>query len=268
MIDAEIIADSIDKGNRITTFRVICPRSIWPQMLTHRAFSRNAQSSRAIPTHKRLEVVENQPVTPNRWLKNRAGMQALDVEIDSPQQADLIWRSAAQSAVDASRALAALGVHKQWANRVLEPFDTITAVITATEWDNFFSQRIHHAAQPEIQELALKMQTLLGESVPVCTMFHLPFIKEEEQSSLELQTRIEACVARCARVSYLNFNGAVDVEKDLKLSQKLWEDQHLSPFEHAATAEEPDERYANFRGWQSERNRRENEPVRKVTVKS
>lgn len=255
MINVEVIADSLHEHNRLTTLKIICPRSIWPQMLTHRVFSRNAQSSRAIPTHKRLEAVESIPVMPIKWGRNKAGMQALETEIEEKEKAKLYWMAAAQHAVDAARALSEMGLHKQWVNRLLEPFDTITAVITATDWENFFNLRIHCAAQPEIQELALQMKDALEHSSPVRQVFHLPFVSAEEIQEMEIQDCRMCSAARCARVSYLNFDGTREVAADIDLAERLWTAGHLSPFEHVATGAD-DTYYANFKGWQSERNRR------------
>ena len=52
-IKAVIAADSINvKGKRITTFIVTMPRIVLAELNTHRVFSRNSASSRAIPFTK------------------------------------------------------------------------------------------------------------------------------------------------------------------------------------------------------------------------
>ena len=76
-IVARIVADSISEaGNRITTFELEYHRYIHSEIMTHRLFSRNAMSSRAIPVAKMIEQVRNTPATPIHWGKNKAGMQA------------------------------------------------------------------------------------------------------------------------------------------------------------------------------------------------
>ena len=53
MIEAKIIADSLSEaGKRIVTFELQYQRFIHGEVMTHRLFSRNAMSSRAIPVKK------------------------------------------------------------------------------------------------------------------------------------------------------------------------------------------------------------------------
>lgn len=77
MISAKVIADSILKPDydnnpvsRITTMIVTFPRFILAEFNTHRMFSRNSASSRAIPFEKMLEVVQNNPFIPIAWQKH------------------------------------------------------------------------------------------------------------------------------------------------------------------------------------------------------
>jgi hypothetical protein len=56
MISAEMICDSVSpQGHRLTTLRLRYPKWIHSEFMTHRVFSRNASSSRAIPTAEYLE---------------------------------------------------------------------------------------------------------------------------------------------------------------------------------------------------------------------
>ena len=67
-IEAKIIADSINpQGDRITTFLLTYPRFIHSELLTHRVFSRNSASSRAIPFEKMVKMVEEDPFIPIAW---------------------------------------------------------------------------------------------------------------------------------------------------------------------------------------------------------
>ena len=76
-MEVKVIADSIsESGKRITTFQLKYPRFIHSEVMTHRVFSRNASSSRAIPVKKMIEQVRNNPAMPIHWGANQSGMQA------------------------------------------------------------------------------------------------------------------------------------------------------------------------------------------------
>lgn len=144
MISAKVIADSITKqGDRITTMLVTMPRIILAEFNTHRAFSRNTASSRAIPFEKMYESVEKHPFVPIAWQKDHKGMQGTEyLSGDAEQRAILDWISAKYSALAAARSLNEFEkVTKQIANRLLEPFMWSTVVVTSTEWENFFDLR-------------------------------------------------------------------------------------------------------------------------------
>ncbi len=64
-MQVKIIADSCShEGKRITTFQLRYPRFIHSEVMTHRVFSRNASSSRAIPVIKLINQVEANPAMP------------------------------------------------------------------------------------------------------------------------------------------------------------------------------------------------------------
>jgi len=76
MIKAEIVADSLSpQGNRITTMQVTFPRMILAELNTHRLFSRNSASSRAIPFKKTVKSVINNTFIPMAFQKSHSGMQ-------------------------------------------------------------------------------------------------------------------------------------------------------------------------------------------------
>ena len=249
MTTAKIIADSIsESGIRITTMELEFERFLLAQFNTHRQFSRSAQSSRAVPVQKMIDAL-NDNTTP-KFMKNEKGMQSTEfLESVEKTEARQIWRDALSNMTFQSKRLLTLDVHKQFVNRLLEPFATVKVVVTATEWDNFFGLRLHHAAQPEMQLLAQAMKTAMDESAPRelnCEEWHTPYIGKDESDGLVKSlgkgkashnkrhvNLISA--ARCARVSYLNHdNSNPDIEKDLDLAQRLLADKHLSPFEHQA----------------------------------
>lgn len=240
MTGAKIIADSIsEQGIRITTLELEIPRFLLAQFNTHRMFSRSAQSSRAVPVQKMIGRIDDNYKAPV-FKKNQAGMQSnekLDDEI--ARDAVITWNFAIDDMICRAQQLRDLGVHKQWTNRLLEPFSTVKVVVTATEWDNFFKLRLHHDAQPEIQELAQAMKIAMDKSEPKLLragQWHLPYVTEFDlfnttDDEFELLPKISA--ARCARVSYLNHdNTSPCIEKDLELARQLLADGHLSPFEH------------------------------------
>lgn len=237
MITAKIIADSISpSGVRLTTLQLRYPRFIHSEFMTHRQFSRNASSSRAIPVSKMIEQVRTEPAEPIHWGRNQPGMQA-DEETHHIGIAQNCWKLAANDAAHYAEILAENArVHKQVANRILEPFTFISVVVTATEWDNFFALRLHPDAQPEIQELARCMKAAMDASEPkFCDPgdWHLPYITGPYPDDVEQAKLISA--ARCARVSYLNHDQSEpDTTKDLALAERLAESGHWSPFEHQA----------------------------------
>lgn len=261
-ISADIIEDSVWNGRRITTLELYYPRIIHSEFMTHRVFSRNAGSSRAIPVKKLISAIVADPYVPEFWGLNQKGMQAQEAEAD-PVICRQIWMEARDNAVASAEKLAAQNVHKQHVNRILEPFSHIRVVVTATDdvWDGFFYLRDHSDAQPEIRQLARAMITALRKSIPTERQTHLPYVTSLERASDSLtgDQLIMMSSARCARVSYRTHDGLVPrLEEDQELAGRLWgEPPHLSPFEHPAmAAENPNGKYANFKGWQSYRNYR------------
>lgn len=265
MFEVRIERDTVANGVRLTTFVCTYPRFIHAQLMTHRVFSRNAQSSRAVPTAKLIKQVEENPVEPVFWGQNQSGMEA---EEELPANLVLLaraeWRSLAKEAASSAKVLMRYGAHKQIVNRLLEPFTTITALISATEWENFFKLRLHHAAQPEMQKLAQMMKGCMDRSEPrpagegPVKGWHTPFIRDDDPAlSLPQREVLLVSAARCARVSYLNHEGQLDLQKDLGLADRLVTEGHWSPFEHVArpaTGHEDDPSWdepltKNFYGW-------------------
>jgi hypothetical protein len=305
-ISAEIVADSIDsRGNRITSFLLTYPRFIHGEIMTHRMFSRNSASSRAIPFNKMVKMVEEDPFIPIAWQKHHKGMQGTeyftsDVDIKSCRKQ---WLDARDDAVLHSSFMYHDGTTKQLVNRLLEPFMWHTILVTATEYDNFFELRcpkyqtpvsrtietqyswkdlienhsnpinldileenqdnwvfkMQHSlsgAEIHIQALAESMWDAMNESTPKELKpgeWHIPFgdkmnTSTEDSDSLwqafknlrksgeyeysSIPTEVLVATARCARLSYMTFDGEIDYEKDIKLHDTLLESGHMSPFEH------------------------------------
>lgn len=266
-IQAKVIADSVAAhGGRITTLQLRYWRAIHSEFCTHRVFSKNASSSRAVPLAKMIEQVERDPAGPVHWGRNEPGMQSRSelgglLKMSAQQQ----WEEARQAALKHVRFMATIGVSKQVANRLLEPFSHIDVVVTSTDFTNFFALRDHPDAQPEMQELARAMRRAIDESTPdplAVGAWHLPYLTEREIEDLfntmtsvvdiaGLLCKISA--ARCARVSYLKHDqSAPSIDDDLKLYDRLVgsEPRHASPCEHQATPfADPKQRSRNFVGW-------------------
>lgn len=235
-IKAQIIADSVNpSGDRITTLQLQYPRWIHGEFMTHRTFSRNAMSSRAVPIQRMIDQVRKEPALPVHWGSNKPGMQAGD-EIENKDIVATEWGYMAEIVADMAELLDGHNLHKQVVNRILEPFQLMKTIVTATEWDNFFCLRLHPDAQPEIRELAEVMKEAMVLSTPKHLEhgeYHLPYVQDPD---LPLDIAIKCSVARCARVSYLNHDKTdPSVDKDIKLHDMLLEAGHLSPFEHVAS---------------------------------
>jgi len=267
---ARVLLDNISPaGVRLTTMEVRYPRFIHSELMTHRVLSRNAASSRAIPIRKMIDAVRSEPAMPLWWGRNQSGMQARE-HLDPASQAlaEAEWRRALDDALAHAERLAAsdINLHKQLVNRILEPFAWITVIVTATQWTNFFTQRTHEDAQPELKHIADLMLAAYRESEPTPLQlgeWHTPLILPEEEALLPLDERLKISVARSARVSYLSHDGVRDYAKDLELYERLaggGSNGHWSPFEHVATPlADPDAWSGNFRGWEQFRKRFPNE---------
>lgn len=269
------------------TFELTYPRYIHSEFMTHRMFSRNASSSRAIPVSKVIQQVASNPVIPPKVYMNKAGMVG-DVEADTTDTVAFynLWLDAATNAVKTAKGMEELGIHKQHINRILEPFQFIHVIVTATEWSNFFRLRLAPDAQPEMQELANAIydemdkykygsfgyiavggygspcEIISGDS----TVVTLPYVTEEDIRKVGAEnyiTLMKVSSARCARVSYNNHDGSKpDIEKDLKLFERLSEGGHMSPLEHTCIRNIEYVPSANLMGWESLRYLLENNKVK------
>lgn len=248
--DAKILADSISPAeHRLTTFEVTFPRIVLAEFNTHRMLSRNSASSRAIPVAKRIATVMSDPFVPAVFGKNMPGMQHGEVLDEEDQlRASAAWRTGLHTALSTAESLAGSNVHKQLANRVLEPYSWHTVIVTATDWENFFNLRCHQNAQPEIRTVVEMMRELHRNHLPRplnSSEWHLPLVQRDERIGVETNGDIEVLAkisaARCARVSYLTHDGKRDLDADLELYKKLTTNGHMSPLEHPARPMTEDE---------------------------
>jgi hypothetical protein len=265
---AKVLADSIAPcGKRLTTFECVFHRYILAEVNTHRMFSRGSASSRAIPVAKRIQSVLDDPAMPLAFGKNQKGMQSTEnLEEREAAEARHLWLLARDYAVTYAKFLSDLGVHKQFANRIIEPYCWHTAVISFTEDEHFWSQRRHKDAAPEFQALAEAMWAAREASTPVrldAGQWHLPYVDVEHgehRDILDWWEKIEKrtpfpwaaiSAARCARVSYLTQDGRKSFDDDYALYLRLvgGDPKHSSPLEHPAQAEDTLRRSGNFIGW-------------------
>lgn len=242
MVEAKVIADSVSPdGVRLTTVQATMHRFVLAELNTHRVFSRNSASSRAISFKKQFTRVQNDPAIPVSFPAEQKGMQGgEELPFKERLLAEDVWRNAANDAATYAQQLHELGVHKSVANRLLEPFLLHTVVITSTAWENFFNQRCDDAAQPEIKVVAEAIRDAMGESEATekdLGDWHLPYTDDLQGFDTHDLKRISA--ARCARVSYETQEGTRDPQADLDLFDRLMEGSngviHWSPLEHVAT---------------------------------
>jgi thymidylate synthase ThyX len=287
--EAKILLDSLNPYTeaRLTTWELSYPRFVHSELMTHRVFSRNSASSRAIPVKKMIERIKNDPVFPVFWGKNQAGMQA-SVELNECEQekAKALWLQARDFNISVVERMVAkecvscesrgygvdasgldgpgivhytcprcngsgkgLDLHKQIANRLLEPWMYITIILSATEFGNWFNLRHHKDAQPEIRKLAVMMADLYHSNEPQDRTLHVPMLRDEEMLwAPNIKKKI--ATARVARVSYLNHDGTKSsMEDDFKLHDRLADGGHWSPFEHSAEAMNSFDWSGNFFSW-------------------
>lgn len=241
-ITAKVILDSISShGIRLPSVQCRYPKVIHGEVMTHRVFSRNASSSRAIPVERLIQDVIDDPYVPAHWGRNQRGMQAYEELQGAERQAAIDeWMFALEDAVKRARNLASIGAAKQIVNRIIEPYCHINTLITSTEWANFFALRCHPMAQPEMRMLAEAIRDALAASTPKLLGqggWHLPYFDVSREVDM-LPTRSEwddtpwdewftglaqkVSVARCARLSYMTHDGRrPDVLEDLALYDRL-----------------------------------------------
>lgn len=271
-ISAKMIAHSkcAVSGKEICTLQLRYPRWIHAELMTHRQFSRNASSSRAIPVKRLLADMLRDPAYPIYWGSNQKGMQAgaplTGWRLNTVRGA---WWLGKWAAAGAAWLADKAGAHKQVVNRLIEPFCHINVVVTSTEWSNWDALRIHPDAEPHIFHLAGEMFHARMASTPIILQpgeWHTPYVEitdeNEEPAAASGGAAILAVklsVARCARNSYLTHDGKEpSMEADLILHDKLLDSKplHASPAEHQATPDpygEHRSQWGNFDHWRQYR---------------
>lgn len=253
------------------TFHWRYPRPIHGEIMTHKDFSRNARSSRAVPVRTMLNEVRTNPYIPWHWGANQKGMQAgqecneqvatvtpiwnetygeydaIETNFESREAA---WVQASLNAANSAEAFMNAGYHKQNANRLLEPFAWIDTLITTTKLANFYNLRDHAAAEPHFRDLAQMVIESVAEygepNYLEDNEWHQPYITAND--NIEALRRFpndfdagsawlnKISAARCARISYKPFDGDASYEREIERYEDLagGDAVHASPFEHQA----------------------------------
>lgn len=271
-IEVQIIADSVgQRSGRITTFELTYPRIIHSEFMTHRVFSRNAMSSRAVPIKKMVELMQNNLAMPVRFGANQSGMQDKGVEhnglVTMPEEFKTLgpvygreaWQYAATIMGRVALAMDKAGYHKQIANRLIEPFQMMKTVMTTTEMDNFLWLRVDADADPTIEVLANLMKQALENSEPEWLQpgtWHTPYVDHvygfgpegdahifegycvlDDQDRPVMLTEEEALrisASCCGQVSYRRLDSTKDKALDIYTRLVSGKKVHASPFEHQA----------------------------------
>jgi len=270
MTDVKIICDSKNEfGQRCISAICTFPRYLLAEINTHRMLSRNSASSRAIRFERMVESVQKNPFIPKKWQRDHTGMQGTEYFTQEEINIKNLvhhWLSARDNAIAEATRLNKLGVTKQLCNRYLEPFMYHTALITATELENFFALRAEDMAEVHLQELAYKYLDACNASEPKLLKageWHIPFGDQFDNEQLisiahyqltkfkpdfapsvhDLQPvlddlQVKLATVRCARISYVTPGSEqkINYTADLELHDRLASSGHWSAFEHCTRA--------------------------------
>lgn len=260
-ITVRVIADSKSfyDNSRIISFENDYHRFIHAEVMTHREFSRNTMSSRAVPVETMIKHVQTMPAIPIHWGQNQRGMQAEhQVDQQTMERARQMWIDNAGNAVTQAHQLHELKIHKQIANRGLEPYQMIKPLITSTSYHNWFNLRNHPDAQPEIKALAECMLIAYQISEPevlYLNEWHTPYVSHERDSlgtlfyfiwtedkdgqpAKQYLTTEQAQKISCscaAQTSYRKHDNSLDKAMDIFDKLVHSDPVHASAFEHVAS---------------------------------
>ena len=267
LISATVIADSLTEfGFRMLTFKCVLPRIILAELNTHKMLNRSLASSRAIRFSKAVQGVEQNPFLPLRWMEDHPGMQGTSFVEDADEIHDLEqeWLFTRDLMIKQATKFNEAKITKQLCNRLIEPFQYVTALVTGTEWENFLALRAHPMAEIHIADLAEKILKAANASTPISLVagqWHLPMSEDIDESVLhsiapgfyseralmddhdwfmevlpEMQRKV--CAGRLARISYqtLDETPVKSHLEDILLADRLIQSGHWSPMEHIGMA--------------------------------
>lgn len=238
IIDVTISADSINSGNRITSFILNrFPKGQGQSELNvHRNVSKNSASSRAINKAKYVEGIIKDPYVPI-WTTDTKGMVG-ELITDADRISELTESYYNKMLYDIDYVVANYkDVHKQDSNTQLDQYVRIPIIVTASDfnWNYFFDLRCAADVKPEFRRIALEMRRQYNQAIPLETDYHVPWIKDNEQG-YTISDRLTLGVARSAWLSYSNHDKLDSIDIAKKTVDKLWYSKHFSPFDHCAKA--------------------------------
>lgn len=241
-ITAKVIKDSKYLNTRIITVEATYPKFLQAELNTHRMLVKNAASSRAIP----MDSFSKNLFIPEKVGINKSGMAATEyLEGNELKLFQDDWLEIYSIVLEKVKYLKEkYNPHKQLLNRLLEPFNMTKGVFTGTydTWMHVLGLRNHPDAQPEIQELAQKIEMYINKSTPQILKlgdWHLPYVDSVESGENDKNIKISAsCIAQ---VSYRKVNESE--EKALDIFEKLHLlnndkniKKHISPVQHICQA--------------------------------
>jgi hypothetical protein len=214
---------------------VECPVFVWAELLTHKRLARNASSSRAEGVQRHQAHGYYKPDVFYEVGVGMANGEPLPEQLQAATEA--FWLSYHHDAYERVaafnnwlKAQGVKGLDKQQINRLLPTTKMLRSVVTATEaaWDAFFALRCDAAADPAMQEMALKIAHEVYCATWVSSRDHLPFAPGGD-------TFIEAATLAAARIARTSHGAPGPGQRsDADLAADLLRMRHLSPFEHCA----------------------------------
>lgn len=250
-VSARVVADSKFRDTRLVSLEVEMHRFVLSENNTHKAQSRNVQSSRAVPVLRQLEQIANDPAMPLFYGKDQPGMVAEEELVGLERElAEMIILGMRDACLNGVKQLHKLGLHKQSSNRYVEPWMWTRGVVTATEdaWEDMFKLRVHYAAQPEIQALFSEIKEAIKNSKPNLLLpgqWHLPYVGSN--AALSLEDSIKVSTSCTAQVSFRRLDDSLEKAKrvyellNLPVNGEYPIDPpHFSPTEHIAVASDND----------------------------
>mgnify|MGYP000623740806 CR=1 FL=1 len=242
------------------------PKLLQAELRTHRSARINETSnqshysSRAIPIEKALKQVEQDPFI-FELTAFAKGMNGNELDKDTRDEAEKIILELRDFAVAKVRKLMVLGIAKQDCNRYIEPWMKGGCIVTFSQnaLEHFLDLRTKPGVQPDMRNHALELQQMLTEVEPLILEpgeWHLPYLDNwVDTDKLDIEDILKISAARCARISYENFDGDFALEKDVALFDRLTKANppHLTPLEHQAQALETSIQCWTLKGFASQR---------------
>jgi len=233
-ISAKVVAKTQSKGQELISVLMTYPLFIHAEVLRHRNFASSVQSNRAVSFERNVKFLNSEGcVLPIIGTAQKGMVDSGLLEESNLKDAYERIQNASYRAIIDARSLVLTGVHHSIANRYLAPYLPCAHLMTGLDiwWNDFFAQRIKPDAERNIQALAVAVKEAIESQFDSRNEIHIPFYKEVALKANGFQ-RVFSSVAKCARVSYANYEVEKSPEKELEFVRKLWQSKHVSPFEH------------------------------------